>query len=383
MPIVKTFNDMTRDSLRYLTQNTDISYFANGSIAKALVEATNLEISRLQEFLSSSLQNSYLSTASGIYLDLFGEMLGLPRIKDKRATAEGTDNVIRFYVTSGTLGSRLSTSSTPSVGTIPAGTTIQNAAGSVTFTVPTDVTFPSNHKSVYVPAVAESVGTAFNVGANQLTVHSLNYPDVKVTNDTSINTGSDLEPDKEYRYRLSRAMTAKYGSNATAIELAAISQPGISRVELLQFARGAGTFDVLLVPQGNRVSRKTMESTRRAVEQVVAYGVSPRIKEPEYVPVKITVQLSYKDSTLSGQKIAAANAAQSAILQYLSSLSLGGELIVNQLRASILSSDPLIKDLQIVELCVDGQPRVVRNIKLKKDELFIPCPDCPDPIEVF
>lgn len=380
MAILKSFNDMTRDSLRYLSQNTDITYFASGSIAKALVEASNLEISRLQSFINTSIENSFISTATGIHLDLFGEMLGLPRLRDKRAIIDARESIIRFYVTSGTLGSRLSSSGTA---TIPAGTTVQNADGSVVFTVTEPVTFPSNHKYVYVPAVAANVGSAYNVGANQLTVHNLGNSDIKVTNDTTITSGGDLEPDNEYRYRLSRAMTAKFGSNITAIELAAISQPGISRVEILQFSRGAGTFDVLLVPQGNRVSRRTIDSVRRAVDQVVAFGISPKIKEPEYVNLKLTVQLYFVDGMLNGQKINAMSNAQSAILQYISSIPLGGELIINRIRSSVLSSDAVIKDLQIIDICIDGQSRVIRNIKLRKDELFIPDENAVDPISVI
>jgi len=373
---------MTKSSLGYLSQNTDITYFADGSIARALVEASNLEISRLQQFISTMLDNSFISKASGIYLDMFGEMLGVMRIRDRRAVIASDDKVIRFYVTSGTLGSRLVVSD-PAVGVIPAGTTIQNSDGSVVYTVSENVTFPSNHKYVYVPAVAQSIGTEFNVGANQLTIHSLNNSDVKVTNDIAISSGTDLESDEEYRFRLSRTMTARYGSNATAVQLAAIAQAGVSRTELLQYSRGAGTFDVLVVPQGNRVSRQTLENTRIAVEQVVAFGISPKIKEPEYVPVQISIQLQFKDGTTTGTKLNANTSVQSAVLQYIGTIPLGGQLIINQLRATVLNADANIKDLQIVELCIDGHPRTIRNVQLKKDELFIPCEDCPSPIIVI
>lgn len=373
---------MTKDSLRYLGQNTDITYFADGSIARALVEASNLEISRLQQFISGMIDNGFISRASGIYLDMFGEVLGVSRIRDRRATASADEKIIRFYVTTGTLGSRLLTSSSGNA-SIPAGTTIQNNDGSVVFTVTTEVTFPSNHTYVYVPAIATSVGAGFNIGANQLTIHSLSNSDIKVTNDIAISSGSSLEVDDEYRYRLSRTMTARYGANISAIQLAAISQAGVARTEILQYARGAGTFDVLLVPQGNKVSRKTIEDTRRAVEQVVAFGISPKIKEPEYVPFQTSIQLQFPDNTAVGVKLNANTNVQSAVLQYLASIPLGGELIINQLRAAVLNSDPTIKDMQIVELCIDGQPRTIRNVKLKKDELFIPCEDCPSPIIVI
>lgn len=373
---------MVRDSLRYLVSNTDISYVSQGSVAKALLEASNLEVSRLQDFAASILDNTFLSTASGVYLDLFGEMLNLPRITDRIAQVSADDGAVRFYVDSGTLGSRLRLG-TSNQALIPVGTTVSNAEGTVTFRVTADQTFPINARSVFVTVKADASGTGYNVGANQLTVHSLSASDVKVTNDIAITTGTDIESDAEYRYRLSKAMTTKFGGNTTAIKLAASSRPGVSRVELVPFARGAGTFDVLLIPQGNRVTQSTIDDTRRAIENIVAYGISPKIREPNYVRISISVQLTYLNGTADGQKLAARSSAESAILRYLSTIPLGGEIIVNQIRASVLSSDPNIRDLKIVQMCIDGNPRVIRNIQLERDEVVIPDENSTNAIEVL
>ena len=373
---------MVKDSVRYLIKNTGITYFSDGSIAKALVEATNLEISRLQEFINSTFQNSHLSTASGIYLDMWGETLGLPRIKDRRATAQIQDGAVRFYTVSGTLGSRLPNSANPGLGIIRLGTVITNTANTVEFSVTEDITFPVNAKSVFVPVVAGAVGAGFNVGVNQLTVHNLNDSEIKVTNDIAITTGKDIESDDEYRFRLSKIMTSRYGSNLAAIEVSAISNPGVSRAEVLQYARGAGTFDVLLIPQGNRVTESAKENTRRAIEQVAAYGISFNIREPEYVPIKVTIQLIYQNNITEGEKIVIRNDVQSAILQYIASIPLGGELIINQLRATCLLNSR-VKDIKILELYINCKPRTLRNVKLSEDELFTPDQLTPDPVEVI
>lgn len=378
----KSFSDMVNDSIRYLLKNTDITYFSDGSIAKALVEATNLEISRLQEFINTIFQNSFLSTASGIYLDMWGETLGLPRIKDRRASAQAQDGAVRFYVNSGTLGSRLPHPTNAGLGLVREGTIISNNSNSIEFSVIEDTTFPINAKSVYVPIVASGTGSSFNVGVNQLTTHNLNISEIKVTNDIAITGGKDIESDEEYRYRLSKAMTSRYGSNLAAIEVAAVSNPNISRAEILQYSRGAGTFDVLLIPQGNRVTQSAKENTRRAIEQVAAYGISFDIREPEYVPIKITIQLVYQSTVTEAEKISLRNEVQSNILQYISSIPLGGELVINQLRATCLLNSR-IKDIKIVELYIDCKPRTLRNVKLSEDELFIPDESTSDPIEVI
>jgi hypothetical protein len=62
---------------------------------------------------------------------------------------------------------------------------------------------------------------------------------------------------------------------------------------------------------------------------------------------------------------------ESSILRYIASIPLGGELIINQIRAASLVAST-VKDIKIIELVVDCRPRTLRNIQLLEDELFIP-----------
>lgn len=384
MPLKKiSFSDMNRTSQRYLANNTDITYFSQGSVAKALVEATNLEISRLQDFVGTVFDNGFLSTANGVYLDLFGEMLGVPRISDRRAETSVQDGSVRFYTDSGTLGSRLPDPANAARGLVPAGTTVTNSENTITFTVTTDVSFPINTRSVFVPVQANDTGANYNVGANQLNSHSLGLTEIKVTNDLSITTGTDVEPDSEYRFRLSKAMTTRFGSNAAAVKVAASVHPGISRVDLIPYARGSGTFDVLLVPQGNRLQQSIKEDVRRSVESVVAFGISPRVVEPEYLRFCIVVQLKYTDGTVEGERASARGASESAILRYLGSIPIGGELIINQLRAAVLNSSSFMKDMKIIEMCINGNPRIISNIQLSSNEIIVPDQEAEDAVSVF
>ena len=382
MPLKKkTFSDMTRDSLRYLANNTEISYFQPGSMARAMVEATNLEISRFQDYVSETVDNAFLATANGPYLDLFGELLGVPRLTDRRADASIEDGVVRFYVDSGTLASRLP-SSIPGQGLIPEGTIVQNPQGTIVFEVSKTTTFPSNTRSAFVPVRAVASGKEFNVGANQLNEHSLASTEVKVTNDIAIANGSDTELDEEYRFRLSKAFTTRFGANKTTIQIAALSQPGVARSEIVPYARGAGTFDVLLIPQGNRLTQTAIDNTKRVIDGVSAFGISAMVRQPEYVAFKVMAQLRFEANTPEGVKSAARLSSESAILRYFASIPLGGEMVVNRLRAAIINASSSIKDVKITEFCLDGKPRVLSNITLDRDELFIPDPDAEDAVNV-
>lgn len=373
---------MVSDGIRYLSKNTGISYFSEGSIARALVEATALEINRLQNFVSTISENSFLGTATGIYLDLFGQMLAVPRLLSRTAFATAEDGAVRFYTNSGTLGTRLPHPTDGRKGLIPAGTTITNSLGTTQYTVAGPVEFPINSKSVYVPVASSDTGGDGNVGAGQLTIHNLSNSDVLVTNDIAIVSGGDVESDTDYRYRLSKAITTRFGSNRTSVQVAATSQPGVVDARLIEYARGAGTFDVLLIPKGNRVTEQMKNNSLRGINQVIAYGIYPTIREPEYVRFKLTVQLRYKTETTTGRKDILKNLVQSSILGYFANIPLGGEFIVNQLRSDILSVSDDIVDIKLTEICLDGKPKVLRNIKLRQDELFVPDDKTPDPVIV-
>jgi len=370
--VPRDFNDMVSEGLNYLTANTEITYLAQGSIARALVDIPLLELARLQDFVITNYDNSFLSGASGAFLDLFGDGFGLPRLGERRSNVNAEDGTIRFYVRSGTLGQRLPDPRNPSKGLIPKGTTISNSTGSIQFETSQDVQFNTNLKSVYVPAVALNSGDASRIGANQLTSHSLSSTDVLVTNDNTITTGADGESDDDYRFRLSRAFSTRFSNNGAAVQVAASSVPGVLRSTLIPFLRGAGTFDVLLIPRGNKLPRSVKEEALRSVSRATAYGISPRIKEPEYVPVKLTVRLRYDQESGAGLRDAIRDNVQTAILNYIGNIPLGGELIINQLRAAILGTNAGVVDMTLLELCIDGHPQAIRNSKLEPDELFVP-----------
>jgi len=371
----RDFDEMVADGLDYLSSNTAITYLEQGSIARSMVDAPMLELARLQDFAVVNYDNSFLSAASGPFLDLFGDGLGTARRLDLAATVFKEDGAIRFFVRAGTLGQRLRDPQDSTQGLIPRGTTIRNAGGEVQYAVSEDTTFPLNVKSVFVGATASAVGAGSNVGPNQLVAHSLSDSQVLVTNDLAIATGSNQEQDDNYRFRLSRAFSTRFTGSRAAVQVAATSVNGVVQASLVPFARGAGTFDVLLIPRGNKLPRSVADAASRSIDRVVAFGISHVIREPVYVPVKLTIRLRYTKGSGEGLKDALRDQVQSAVLNYIGNITLGGELIINQLRSSVLGTSDDVIDLTVLELCIDGRPQAIRNQKLEPDELFTPDTD--------
>lgn len=380
---LKSLSQMNADSLQYLGDHTDITYLSEGSIARGLVEATNLEISRVQDYIYGNHSNVFLNSASGAYLDLIGDMLGIRRLDSGAASSSAADLNVQFSVTSGVLGNHFKDPANSNQGKIPAGLSIYTADGSIEYNVSEDIYFPYTARSVFVSVIANKVGANYSVGKNRLTTHS-GPSAVNVTNLKAIQNGSGTESDNQFRFRLTNSLLNGATGNKTAIKIAAIGSPDISNIILKEFSRGAGTFDAILVPVGNSVSFQTSELVKRAIETVSAFGVSPRVRQPDYVKFKISVQLITEQGSLQGQIASNKLRAKNAILNHFESVRLGGELIINRLRSDIINavtSD--IKDIRIIELCFDGKPHIIRNFKLSALELFTPDNTSDEAIEVI
>lgn len=80
--IRKDITDIINSIINYLTENNNNvtkESIVPGSVLLTLIEAISLEIDSLYEVSESIEKNSYLSTATGIYIDRIGEIIGCIR----------------------------------------------------------------------------------------------------------------------------------------------------------------------------------------------------------------------------------------------------------------------------------------------------------------
>lgn len=94
----KNVAELNEQAFQKLIQDTDITALNPGSVARALVEAVNVNIEDLFNTLDLTISQTFLSQATGFYLDLIGELFGLRRRNDVRAITYSDDQLIRFYV---------------------------------------------------------------------------------------------------------------------------------------------------------------------------------------------------------------------------------------------------------------------------------------------
>jgi len=376
----KTVHELNEVAFQRLVQDTDITAINPGSIARALVESVNLGIQDLFEGIELAVSQTFISQAQGFYLDLIGELFNVSRRTDVRAATFSDDQQIRFYVRDGALGDRLVHPTDATKGRIPNGTQIQNSDGSIVWTVNGNHDFDRTANQVYVGAQASTAGVQGNVGAKTLTSHNLGVDGVLVENVEGIQTGVDVEPDELFRVRIQNFAQSSQGSNETAVRLAVLQAPGVANVLLTPNVAGSGSFQVLVIPEGNRVSTNTLLEVSSAMRAAAAYGITVLVTEPEYLPFSITIKLSYQGTDAGFASVQ--ELVEAEVRDYFANLNPGDPLIINRLRQLVLGADQSIEDLKILELCIDGRPQLVQNYQLANDELFIPDANLADPIRI-
>lgn len=367
----KSSAEITQAAIRNLIANTDLRFFGAGSISKSIVESIARELELVYESVDINLSQARLSTASGAFLDIIASQFGERRLGGSSGTILAEDQVVRFYVTEGRLVDFLGQTST-TAGLIPQGTTVSNRNNTIIFVVPEDVAFPANATTVWVPVTPSNpgAGSANNVSAGVLVRHSLNNSRIYCENTTAIIVGTDPETDDELRLRLSRKMNARVNGSRTAILEAAFSFPGVSDIRIHPYKFGAGSFEILIVPTGSRVTPNILANIKAAVDSVVPYGIKVGVRGPDIVPISLVIQIDLQPGILTQVKTVAIDDVTASLRRYLGEIPMGGELIINRIRSIILDSNSAIRDLNILELIINCRPQVIANYKLREDEVF-------------
>lgn len=364
-------SDVTQAAIRNLLSNTDITFFGSGSVSRTIIESIAREIELIYQNIDLNISQQRLATASGAFLDIVGDQFGLTRLGGSTGQILAEDKAVRFYVRSGRLSDYLPSSS-PTQGRIPSGTTITTRDGVVTYRVPNDVTFPASARSVYVPVVPSNtdIGIRNNVAAGALTVHSLSNQNILVENPIGLVTAREPESDAEFRLRISRHINSRVSGSRSAILEAAFSFPGVSDIRVVPFRFGAGSFELLIVPTGSRVSPNILANIKSAVDAVVPYGIRVGVRGPNVIPIAFVIQLDIKRGELAETKRAATDSVRTALRQYLGNIPMGGQIIINRMRSVIIDAHPGIEDLRILQMTINCKPQVIANYRLREDEVF-------------
>jgi uncharacterized phage protein gp47/JayE len=345
----KSYDELIAEALTELKTNTRINRDSPGSKARALLEVISRKINESYRTFDLNLARPFVSGATGRFLDFIGEMLGLRRLGVVAAGASVDAKSARFFVESGTFGSINNSSNI----TIPANTilsTQENGTG-ISYRVTTATTLLAASSSTYVPIEAVVPGASSNVGGGALVFHSFTgYTDVsnntlKTTNDQGVFTGRDIESDTNFRFRITKSITGAEAANRSAILLAALSVPGVAEIVFVPYARGIGTYDVIIKSVTPLVTDSLIAAVQASVEAVSAQGIIPKARKPVETGITFSVAVRYVSALSLSDRSTIEQRIRNALTSYINGLDISEEFVINEAVQRVLEVDERIKDI--------------------------------------
>ena len=348
---VKDSDDILFRALKTLSSETQLTRTSAGSKVRSIMKIISKEVEMAQAIMQANVAMSVISGASGPYLDVIGEILGVRRAGGTSAGQESETTGLRLSAPEGLTFGQMNSGNDIS---IPVGTLITNSAGTKYYrTVEPATLFPGD-SIAYISIIATESGSAGNIAANELSV--INFSDYTSAEDTqlvvgnasSITNGEDPEGDSLYRYRLQNALTIAESSNSTAIRLAVLSVPGVRNVTMLDMASGVGTATLMIETDGESASPEVLTAVHRAVSNIKALGTKITIIEPDNVGLDLSISVTVSNSLRLGE---VARAIRSEVARFVGEVPIGATVSLNMLSAIIVGAHP-----DIVSVGTPGRP---------------------------
>jgi uncharacterized phage protein gp47/JayE len=193
-------------------------------------QVLSLEAELLWDFASTELPASFFLPFSwGIYLDYWGELLGVGRKDEARAIGEVTfTNTTAVDVPVGT-------------GAEVAATTADPDAEPLVFTTTGSAVAPALGE-VSVAVQAEDPGSQYNVAPGAVSLILSTLEGLTVTNAAAMSSGADVEADEAYKARLLVEFSSARGGGTREDYIAgALARPGVGGVVVEPRWAGPGT----------------------------------------------------------------------------------------------------------------------------------------------
>ena len=370
MPIVsKSFEEMRSEARRFLRDNSRLTNFSGDSLAWNLAEIPLAQLSLFWQSLSEADGQRFLHSATGESLTNLGMMFGLSRKTFQPAHTFNQVAGFKFLVPGGQTFSEIGG---PGTATITAGTLVWASRDPrKIYRTTSDAVFTATTREVSVPILAEGSGVTYNVGPGQIDKHdAINLAAfIECTNLHPIDSGTDLEDDEAFRYRLSQQIYRLQGPSAVGIQAAAMNVPGVRDVIPWEYSRGTGTVNLTVLTYLPQTSTEVIARVQEEVEKVRPMGISVQIGGPVERAVNISIQIMPILSELIRTDV------RQAVSTYLNLLTLGESLIINEIRQRVMEVSTDITDMNITSLSVMeryGQmvPSVRENQDADPDEKF-------------
>ena len=367
---VKSREQMLVATLNALQKNAGISSVSPGSIARAFAEAIHSEISDLYNSMKVSIEQSNLSTASGINLDMLGSLYNVPRrtISSELVPERVTAN-IEFY---------LNTTYSSSI-VIPKNTLVFNDTTSFSSTqyqyqLNSDVTISPGNTRAYGSVSAKFSDNNITAARNTLIRHNFIAPPgivVYSNNPKEVYSSINSESDDNYRRRIVSAVRGSSSGTAESIRFAALSIKGVRDVKIREASLGVGTCDVLVIPETQSGISTMSQLVYEKIKTIKPVGINMNLRIATKKLADVSATITLREGTNNSIANSVQNQAKIFLNRYLNSLSIGDSVSVSEIERQIRLSSELIISVTVGSIKVDNKNIPNKDYMLSDDKSYI------------
>lgn len=350
MPLFSESQDkIYADIVTSILEDTNITRSSPGSKTRALAEAVSKKMGKMWRVYDLNVGQAFVDGAKGQYLDFIGDMMGVPRLGEVPATLSSLDRIQKFYVNTGTFGDINGGQSI----IIPTGTVLSTGPAStgIRYRVVVNTLLSSTSSVAYVGTQSVNTGLSANVGSRQLIYHNFtDYTDstnesLKTINEGDITTAQDVESDTNYRFRITNQLLSLEKANSTAIRLAALAVPGVADVLVARFHRGIGTYDIMIKSITPTVSQSLIDAVQLAIDLVTSEGIVGTARAPVEIGLSMVGTLTLRQKISAQQETELIASVTTNVTDYVNSLDIGEDFIVNEVVERVMATSDLIKNV--------------------------------------
>lgn len=367
---IKSKEQMLVATLNALQKNAGISAISPGSIARAFAEAIHSEISDLYNSLKVSIEQSNLSTASGINLDMIGTLYNVQRrtISSELVPERVTGN-IEFY---------LNTTHSSTV-TIPKGTLIYNDATAFSSTqyqyeLNSDIVIVTGNTRAYGSAKAKFADNNVTAARNTLVRHNFISPPgivVYCNNPKEVYSSLNSESDDNYRRRIVSAIRGSASGTAESVRFAALSVKGVKDVKIREASLGVGTCDIVVIPETQAGISIMSQLVYEKIKSVKPVGINMNLRIATKKLVNVSATLTLREGTSGAIARSIENQSKIFLNRYLNSLTIGDSVSIAEIERQMKLSSELIMSVTVGNIKVDNRNIPNKDYRLSDDKSYM------------
>lgn len=367
---IKTKEQMLVAALDSLSKNANISSVSPGSIARAFAEAIHSEISDLYNSLKVSVEQSNLSTASGMNLDMIGSLYNVPRRTiSSELVPERTTGNIEFF---------LNTTNTTTI-TIPQNTLVYNdttafSSKQYQYSLTADVVIPAGNTRAYGTVKANFADNNITAARNTLVKHNYIAPPgvvVFCNNPKEVYSSLNSESDDNYRRRIISAIRGSSSGTAESIRFAALSVKGVRDAKIREASYGIGSCDVIVIPESQAGISTMSQLVYDKIRAIKPVGINMNLRIATKKLVQVTATLTLREGTTSAVSKSVENQARIFLNRYLNSLSIGDSLSVGEIERQMKLASELIISVTVTNIKVDNKNIPNKDYRLSDDKSYM------------